>query len=125
MVPMGLGEVVGFDLARTATANTEAGRRRHTTALVLLLVALIGLVVALVTADNHRGVPGVHTPRQAVTYLCSHCTEPFEEDNGWLTETNASAISSDGRTVVFTSNATNLVPGDINGMNDAFVEHIS
>ena len=36
-------------------------------------------------------------------------------------ESDFPAISADGRTVAFTSNATNLVPGDSNGYQDVFV----
>ncbi len=34
-------------------------------------------------------------------------------------------ISADGRTVVFSSDATNLVPGDLNGARDVFVRDLS
>src|SRR5207244_2213095 len=36
-------------------------------------------------------------------------------------QSNGPAISADGRFVAFTSIATNLVPGDTNGVADAFV----
>jgi Tol biopolymer transport system component len=39
-------------------------------------------------------------------------------------ESRCAAISADGRYVVFTSEATNLVPGDTNGFPDAFVRDL-
>jgi Tol biopolymer transport system component len=52
-------------------------------------------------------------------------TAPIDEDTGWFTFTIASSISSDGTTIAFTSNATNLVADDANGVQDAFVERLS
>jgi hypothetical protein len=51
-------------------------------------------------------------------------TAPLDQDTGWFTYTIASSVSADGQTVAFTSNATNLVADDANGVTDAFVEHI-
>lgn len=46
------------------------------------------------------------------------------QSNGSLTGGNAE-ISSDGQTVTFQSAATNLVPGDTNGVSDAFVHDVA
>jgi Tol biopolymer transport system component len=44
------------------------------------------------------------------------------ESNGWGFEF---ALSADGGTVAFTSSASNLVPGDTNGLLDAFVHELA
>src|SRR5262249_36420803 len=50
-------------------------------------------------------------------------TPPIDEDNGWFTGTIAwGGVSADGHTVAFVSFATNLVPDDTNGAEDAFVQ---
>lgn len=43
------------------------------------------------------------------------------EADGWSGHLGAPAISDDGRIVAFSSRATNLVPGDTNGVDDVFV----
>jgi hypothetical protein len=50
-------------------------------------------------------------------------TPPIDEDYGWFTDTIAwGGVSGDGHTVAFVSTATNLVPDDSNGAQDAFVQ---
>jgi len=52
-------------------------------------------------------------------------TRPIDEDNGFFTNTVATGgVSGDDHTVAFTSVATNLVPDDANGMQDAFVQRM-
>jgi hypothetical protein len=52
-------------------------------------------------------------------------TPPIDEDLGSWTRTLAiGGVSGDGHTVAFTSKATNLVPDDANGMEDAFVQQL-
>jgi Tol biopolymer transport system component len=53
----------------------------------------------------------------------SEGTQAIEPGPDPLVQTGAS-ISADGRHVAFTSNATNLVPGDTNGTEDVFVKDL-
>jgi Tol biopolymer transport system component len=46
----------------------------------------------------------------------------IETDGGQANDSSGSAVlSADGRFVAFSSNASNLVPGDTNGANDVFI----
>jgi Tol biopolymer transport system component len=81
-------------------------------------VTFYGDATNLVAVDtnNHKDV-FVRDRQLGVTDLVSVSTTGVQGDadslNGW--------ISSDGRLVVFTSDATNLVAGDTNGFYDAFL----
>jgi len=60
----------------------------------------------------------------AATFAFAATIERVSVDSSGLQANNSSsntAISSDGRFVAFTSIATNLVPGDTNGVQDVFV----
>ncbi|NQU49631.1 MAG: PD40 domain-containing protein [Planctomycetes bacterium] len=59
----------------------------------------------------------VHDRHTGVTERVSVTSQGVEANNNC----NAPAISADGRFVAFDSIATNLVPGDSNGLNDVFI----
>jgi Tol biopolymer transport system component len=63
----------------------------------------------------------VHDRQTGETILVSAASDGTQ-GNG---QTWASSISADGSSVVFYSNASNLVPGDTNGESDAFVADVA
>jgi len=81
-------------------------------------VVYSSLATNLVGGDNNNTWDDFVRDRQA------HTTERVSLGPGGI-EANANSgytsISSDGRIVAFTSRATNLVPGDTNGIRDVFV----
>lgn len=79
-----------------------------------ILAPAIGLVAALVPSAALAATP----PVDAV--LVSQTADGGQGDSN----SNSPAITPDGRFVVFGSNATNLVPGDTNGVYDLFVRDL-
>ena len=72
----------------------------------------------LITGDtNAAGDVFVHDRTANTTERVSLSSSGIEGDGS----SNASSISGDGRYVSFMSSATNLVPGDTNGVRDTFV----
>ena len=59
----------------------------------------------------------VHDRQTGITELVSVASDGTQSNY----QSSGGAISADGRFVVFASQATNLVPGDINGWTDVFV----
>lgn len=76
----------------------------------------------LVAGDNN-GVSDIfvrdrHTGQTTRVSVASDGTEANDNSTGW---TPGPALSADGRFVAFSSFASNLVPGDTNGVQDVFV----
>jgi Tol biopolymer transport system component len=81
-------------------------------------VAFSSAASSLVSRDrNERDDVFVHDLRTAVTTRASVSSAGAESDGPSLKP----SISADGRVVAFPSSATNLVPGDRNGLQDVFV----
>ncbi len=88
--------------------GAHSNKLRVARSVVVVLVAF-GLL-APVTTSTYAHPPGI-------TDLVSLSSQGVEGEP----TSQLSSMSADGRFVVFTSGATNLVPGDTNGFSDVFV----
>jgi Tol biopolymer transport system component len=85
-------------------------------------VAFTSRATNLVPGDtNDTSDIFVHDRQTGVTERVSVASDGSQSDNLHSSSTFGSAISANGRFVAFYSEATNLVPGDTNGMDDVFV----
>jgi Tol biopolymer transport system component len=74
------------------------------------------------TTGDSNGVDDVFVrDRVAGTTICASVATDGSEGNGASGDTYSPALSGDGRFVVFTSVASNLVGGDGNGVDDIFI----
>jgi len=76
-------------------------------------LACTAFVLALVGTDSIAAAGGAKTRLVSVSSAGEHGNDG----------SGASAVSADGRTVVFQSRATNLVPVDTNGVEDVFLRN--
>lgn len=79
------------------------------------LAAVAAIVVSAVV------VPASPSTATHATFERVSVSATGAEADGWSAHLGAPAISDDGRIVAFSSRATNLVPGDTNGVDDVFV----
>lgn len=103
------------DRSRVSTGGAVSQRRRA-------LVRLAGLLpAALLVLTDAR--PAAAAPGQ-VTFVSHTAASPVTTGGGGWRDPETSA---DGSYVLFTSEATNLVPGqrDTNGSNDVFLFRVS
>ena len=81
-------------------------------------VAFLSAAPNLVSGDtNGVGDVFVHDHQAGITERVSVASDGTEADD-W---TYSASVSSDGRYVAFSADATNLAPGDTNGTSDVFV----
>ena len=78
----------------------------------------VGLALTVVLAI---GVPGLAAAPNTVRASVSSAEAQADGSSGLPGQTANRAISGNGRYVVFTSSATNLVPGDTNAVTDVFI----
>ena len=93
--------------------TTLSGDGRH--------ACFISLATNLVAGDNNNCIDAFVRDRQTgVTRLVSVASDGSQGNGhvGWA------LVSANGRFVVFTSDASNLVPGDTNGTTDVFVRDL-
>lgn len=88
---------------------------------------VLGVVLAILTVP--LTVPAHAYPRPGVVERVSVSSAGVQgnDDSGYPTlseKTLGISMTPDGRFVAFTSRASNLVPGDINGINDVFVRDL-
>ena len=104
-----------------APANESAAQDGISTSAGGSLVAFVSASSALVS-DDTNGVRDVFV-RDVDTGVT---TRVSVGDGGQANGASSNArISADGRYVVFTSQATNLVPGDTNGVSDVFLRDLA
>jgi Tol biopolymer transport system component len=92
------------------------------------LVAFTSAASNLVPGDTNR-IPDVFVrDRQAETTVRASVASDGTQatgDAGLFDSSFDPSISADGRSVAFTSSATNLVPGDANRVNDVFARELA
>ena len=112
-----------------ASDGTEAVGESTFPVLVAPSISADGRYVAFESAASNL-VPGdtngeadvfVHDRVTGATTRVSVASDGTEATGGYFIVPNAPAISADGRYISFDTAASNLVPGDTNGMTDVFV----
>jgi Tol biopolymer transport system component len=83
----------------------------------VVVIAISATVAAVLTATGGPAAAVVAGPAPRLASVDGNGVEG-DGGSGW----NGTALSADGRFVAFVSDATNLVPGDLNLRRDAFVK---